>query len=104
MLCGERKCTPDNNVIIEYIMDAQGRKVKKLKPLLIKSEPDREYIHHIHSDDNLHYCYVRQCSLVLNFFICLGFQMCFTSLYGALSLHNCSSSGSLVFARLGRIN
>ena len=26
------------------------------------------------------------------------------SLYGALSLHNCSSSGSLVFTRLGRIN
>ena len=24
-----------------------------MKPLLIKSEPDREYIHHIHSDDNL---------------------------------------------------
>ena len=34
-------------------MDAQGRKVKKLKPLLIKSEREREYIHHIHSDDNL---------------------------------------------------
>ena len=44
---------PDNDVIIEYITDAQGRKVKKLKPLLIKSEPDREYTHHIHSDDNL---------------------------------------------------
>ena len=28
-------------------------KVKKLKPLLIKSEPDREYVQHIHSDDNL---------------------------------------------------
>ena len=27
--------------------------MKKLKPLLIKSEPDREYVHHIHSDDNL---------------------------------------------------
>ena len=48
-----QNATPDNNVIIEYITDAQGRKVKKLKPLLIKSEPDREYIHHIHSDDNL---------------------------------------------------
>ena len=42
-----------NEVIIEYITDAQGNKVKKLKPLLIKSEPDREYVHHIHSDDNL---------------------------------------------------
>ena len=37
----------------EYITNAQGRKVKRLKPLLIKSEPDREYTQHIHSDDNL---------------------------------------------------
>ena len=29
--------------------------MKKLKPLLIKSEPNREYVHHIHSDDNLPY-------------------------------------------------
>ena len=42
-----------NDVIIEYITDAQGNKVKNLKSLLIKSEPDREYVHHIHSDDNL---------------------------------------------------
>ena len=42
-----------NEVIIEYITDAQGNKVKRLKPLLIKSEPDREYVQHIHSDDNL---------------------------------------------------
>ena len=42
-----------NEVIIEYILDAQGNKVKRLKPLLIKSEPDREYVQHIHSDDNL---------------------------------------------------
>ena len=48
-----QNATPDNDVIIEYIMDVQGRKVKKLKPLLIKSEPDREYTHHTHSDDNL---------------------------------------------------
>ena len=26
-----------NDVIIEYITDAQGRKIKKLKPLLIKT-------------------------------------------------------------------
>ena len=50
-----QNATPDNNIIIEYITDAQGRKVKKLKPLLIKSEPDREYVHYIHSDDNLPY-------------------------------------------------
>ena len=42
-----------NEVIIEYITDAQGNKIKKLKPLLIKAEPDREYVQHIHSDDNL---------------------------------------------------
>ena len=42
-----------NEVIIEYITDTHGNKVKKLKPLLIKSEQDREYIQHIHSDDNL---------------------------------------------------
>ena len=42
-----------NEVIIEYITDTQGNKIKKLKPLLIKSEPDREYIQNIPSDDNL---------------------------------------------------
>ena len=53
-------------------------------------------------------CYVRQCSLVLsivfNFFKCLGFYMHYISLYSTLSLRNCSSSGSLVFAHLGSIN
>ena len=48
-----QNATVDNDVIIEYITDAQGRKIKKLKPLLIKMEPDREYIQHVHSDDNL---------------------------------------------------
>ena len=33
--------------------DAQGNKIKKLKLLLIKSEPDREYTQHIPSEDNL---------------------------------------------------
>ena len=42
-----------NDVLIEYITDAQGRKFKKLKPLLIKMEPDREYVQHVHSDNNL---------------------------------------------------
>ena len=41
-----------NEVVIEYIMDAHGNKVKKLKPLIIKSVPDKEYAHHMHSDDN----------------------------------------------------
>ena len=42
-----------NEVIIEYITDAQGNEIKKLKPLLIKSELDREYAQHISSDDEL---------------------------------------------------
>ena len=42
-----------NEVIIEYITDAHGNKIKKLKPLLFKSEPDREYTQHVLSDDNL---------------------------------------------------
>ena len=55
VVCKEemQNATLDNDVIIEYITDAQGRKIKKLKPLLIKSEPNREHVHHIHSDDNL---------------------------------------------------
>ena len=42
-----------NEVIIEYMTNAHGNKIKRLKPLLIKSEPDREYTQHIPSDDNL---------------------------------------------------
>ena len=42
-----------NEVIIEYMTDAHGNKINKLKPLLIKSEPDREYTHHVVSDDDL---------------------------------------------------
>ena len=48
-----QNATLDNDVIIEYITDAQGRKIKKLKPLLIKAEPNREHIHHTHSDEGL---------------------------------------------------
>ena len=42
-----------DEVIIEYIMDAHGNKVKKLKPLFIKSEPNRTYVQHIPSDNEL---------------------------------------------------
>ena len=42
-----------NEVIIEYITDAEGNTIKRLKPILIKSEPDREYVQHMHSDGNL---------------------------------------------------
>ena len=48
-----QNATLENEVIIEYMTDAQGRRVKKLKPLLIKSEPDREHVHHVHSNGNL---------------------------------------------------
>ena len=43
----------DEEVIIEYITDAQGNRVKKLKPVFIKSEPDRDHTLHVNSDDNL---------------------------------------------------
>ena len=43
----------NNEVIIEYMTNAQGNRIKKLKPIFIKSEPDREHIHHIDSDDDL---------------------------------------------------
>ena len=42
-----------NEIIIEYMTNAHGNKIKKLTPLLIKSEPEREYTQHIPSDDNL---------------------------------------------------
>ena len=42
-----------NDVVIEYMTDGHGNKIKKLKPMLIKSEPDREYTQHVLSDDNL---------------------------------------------------
>ena len=43
----------NNEVIIEYITDAQGNRVKKLKPVFIKSGTHREHILHVDSDDNL---------------------------------------------------
>ena len=43
----------NNEVIIEYMTNAHGNKIKKLKPILIKSEPDREYTCHVVSDDDL---------------------------------------------------
>ena len=42
-----------DEVIIEYITDAYGKKVKKLKPLFIKSEPNKTYVQHIPSDNEL---------------------------------------------------
>ena len=42
-----------NEVIIEFITDSKGNKVKRLKPLFIKSEPNKTYIQHIPTDDEL---------------------------------------------------
>ena len=46
----------NNDVIIEYMTNAHGNKIKKLKPIFIKSEPDIEYTCHVVSDDDLPCC------------------------------------------------
>ena len=43
----------DSEVIIEYMANAHSNKIKKLKPIFIKYELDREYTHNIESDDDL---------------------------------------------------
>ena len=43
----------NSEVIIEYMTDAHGNKIKKLKTIFIKSEPNREYTQHIESDDDI---------------------------------------------------
>ena len=43
----------DDEVIIEYITNAQGKKIQKLIPAFIKSEPDRDHILHVNSVENL---------------------------------------------------
>ena len=43
----------NNEVIIEYMTDEHGNKIKKLKSICIKSEPDREYTCLVDSDDDL---------------------------------------------------
>ena len=40
-------------VIIEYITDTHGNKVKKIKPVFIKSEPNKTYVQYTPSDDEL---------------------------------------------------
>ena len=35
-----QSATQDNDAVIEYITNAQGRKIKKLTPILVKTEPD----------------------------------------------------------------
>ena len=42
-----------NEVIVEFITDSKGNRVKRLKPLFIKSEPNKTYVQHLPSDDEL---------------------------------------------------
>ena len=42
-----------DEVTVEFITDSKGNRVKRLKPLFIKSEPNKTYIQHIPSDDEL---------------------------------------------------
>ena len=51
-ICREemQSATQDNEVVIEFITDAQGKRIKKLTPILVKTEPDREYTQHFYSD------------------------------------------------------
>ena len=53
-LCKEEMQDAESNeVIAEFITDSKGNKVKRLKPLFIKSEPNKMYVHHVPSDDEL---------------------------------------------------
>ena len=49
----EMQDAESNEVIVEFITDLKGNKVKRLKPLFIKSEPNKTYVQHIPSDDEL---------------------------------------------------
>ena len=49
----EMQDAESNEVIVEFITDSKGNRVKKLKPLFIKSEPNKNYVQHIPSDDEL---------------------------------------------------
>ena len=42
-----------DEVIVEFFTDLKGNKVKKLKPLFIKSEPNKTYVQHLARDDEL---------------------------------------------------
>ena len=49
----EMQDAESNEVIVEFITDSKGNRIKKLKPLFIKSEPNKTYVQHIPSDDEL---------------------------------------------------
>ena len=49
----EMQDAESNEVIVEFITDSKGNRVKRLKPLFIKSEPNKTYVQHVPSDDEL---------------------------------------------------
>ena len=49
----EMQDAESNDVIVEFITDSKGIRVKRLKPLFIKSEPNKTYVQHLPSDDEL---------------------------------------------------
>ena len=49
----EMQDAESNEVIVEFITDSKGNRIKKLKPLFIKSKPNKTYVQHIPSDDEL---------------------------------------------------
>ena len=49
----EMQDAESNEVIVEFITDSEGNRIKKLKPLFIESEPNKTYVQHIPSDDEL---------------------------------------------------
>ena len=49
----EMQDVESNEVIVEFITDSKGNRVKRFKPLFIKSEPNKTYIQHVPSDDEL---------------------------------------------------
>ena len=50
----EMQDAESNEVIVEFITDSKGNRIKKLKPLFIKSKPNKTYVQHIPIDDDLH--------------------------------------------------
>ena len=49
----EMQDAESNEVIVEFISDSKGNRIKNLKPLFIKSEPNKTCVQHIPSDDKL---------------------------------------------------
>ena len=43
----------NSEVIIEYMTNAQGNRIKKLKPIFTKSKPDKAHAQHVDSNDYL---------------------------------------------------